>query len=214
MTFTWLEVTLYFLIAVTLIVLLMVGLKHMVLLLRNWVRPHEVMPTYEFYPETKVVDFDEESWTLSEVCKQYLRAMGWHEHRQVDTDQVLVSLKQHGFIMNEQAVLFLQEFGGLAGVIPALKVIGKQDSIDFRVENAANSTHAGWANEVYAPCMNESLCLIGEAYSAHFQLYIAESGKMFGGNDGVFIHLGNNGYQGLNTIFEHKKAPEIAVFID
>lgn len=57
--------------------------------------------------------------------------MGWSEQREVDPAPFLASLAADGYVRLPQAKRFFQRFGGLAGDMPAYRVAGALDRIDF-----------------------------------------------------------------------------------
>lgn len=141
---------------------------------------------------------------LNENTKNYLLNMGWYPNRYLDSRDEQIILIENGFIINDRAISFISEFNELSGCFPrnTTKTI---EAISFDIKWVVENFFPDLANGIYSQTINEGLCLVGSAYNGHLALYISSSGKLYGGFDDFFELLGENYYEGLNTLFADKR---------
>ncbi|RSZ59621.1 hypothetical protein HF313_12780 [Massilia atriviolacea] len=111
--------------------------------------------------------------------------MGWSEQREVDPAPFLASLAADGYVRFPQAKRFFQRFGGLAGDMPAYRVAGALDRIDFDPARTIACTCRETVRS-YEARVQETLVVIGMAYNGHMVLLLSESGRVYGGYDTSF----------------------------
>jgi len=133
----------------------------------------------------------------------------WHEGRKIDTSLFkLVNLKD-GYTWTEKVREFLEEFGNLR--IDIHREGTGPDFFHFDAVKAANDVDPSWIKKNYSERLNgDQLCVIGQAFSNHLTLMMAEDGKVYGGYDDFLTFLGDTGYQAIENICKGEKGSEIA----
>lgn len=139
---------------------------------------------------------------LNELSKKYLHQIGWFDGRRVDTTISQKIITANGFLLNEYAINFINEFDGLSLSSQREKNSNYLDFISFDIKSVINHFFPDWANNLYKPILNESLCLVGMANGGYLALYISDTGKLYGGFDDFLELLGLDYYSGLNNLFE------------
>jgi hypothetical protein len=145
---------------------------------------------------------------LSEKTKEILLRAGWDELRQINISEHVLFLKSEGYTITESAKKFIAEFGDLEIIHPAYRVKNENDKTHFNPSVAANHIYYERV-ETYEQKIREKLVVVGEAFNEHLILMISESGKFFGAYDDYLTLLGNDTYEGINSICEGKDTPAL-----
>lgn len=138
----------------------------------------------------------------------FLRKLGWSEHRSVDPAPFLACLLAHGYVRFSQAKQFFQRFGGLAGDMPAYRVAGAFDRIDF---DPARTIACTCRETVlaYEARVHEKLVVIGMAYNGHLVLLLSESGRVYGGYDDHLCLIGTDVQDAMSNLFDRRQMTEV-----
>ncbi|NHZ95130.1 SUKH-3 domain-containing protein [Massilia sp. CCM 8734] len=139
---------------------------------------------------------------------EYLRKMRWTPHREVLPAPFLACLVADGYTVFPKAKQFFQRFGGLGGDMPAYRVEGALDRIDFDPARAIACTCRETVRE-YEARVQEQLAVIGMAYNGYMTLLLSESGRMFGGYDDFLCLIGTDVQDGMNKLFNRRQMPEL-----
>ncbi|MCE3605158.1 SUKH-3 domain-containing protein [Massilia sp. P8910] len=138
----------------------------------------------------------------------FLRKMGWTEHRAADPAPFLACLVAEGYALFPIVRPFLQRFGGLGGDMPAYRVAGAFDRIDFQPAHAISCTCRAQVTE-YEARVHEKLVPIGMAYNRHMTLLLSQSGRLFGGYDDFLCLIGNDVPEAMTNLFERRDMPDV-----
>ena len=138
----------------------------------------------------------------------FLKKMTWTDHRDVDPAPFLACLVADGYTLFPQAKRFFQRFGGLGGDMPAYRVAGVFDRIDFDPAQAICYTSRETVSD-YEARVHEKLLVIGMAYNRHMTLMLSESGRMLGGYDDFLCLIGNDVQEGMSNLFDRREMPEL-----
>ncbi|MDQ1817396.1 SUKH-3 domain-containing protein [Massilia sp. CCM 9210] len=138
----------------------------------------------------------------------FLRKMGWTEHRAVDPAPFLACLVADGYELFPKARPFFQRFGGLGGDMPAYRVAGAFDRIDFHPAHAISCTCREQVS-AYEARVHQKLVVIGMAYNSHMTLLLSDTGRMYGGYDDFLCLIGNDVHDGITNLFGRRQMPEV-----
>jgi len=142
------------------------------------------------------------------ATKKLLTSLGWSEDRYSDATPYLKVLASDGYPDFFAARSFLENFGGLRGVVPAFKAAGKFDSIHFDPALAIENVYRERVEE-YEKRIHEDLVVVGEAYNAHLTLLLSRSGRFFGASDDYLCWIGDNAAEAMNNIFDLRDFREL-----
>lgn len=138
-----------------------------------------------------------------------LRKMGWTEHRAVDPAPFLACLLADGYEPFPKIKPFLQRFGGLSGDMPAYRVAGAFDRIDFHPAHAISCTCREQVT-AYEARVHEKLLPVGMAYNRYMTLLLSQTGRLFGGYDDFLCLIGNDVQEAMSNLFERRDMPEVS----
>ncbi|MDQ1834242.1 SUKH-3 domain-containing protein [Massilia scottii] len=145
---------------------------------------------------------------FEEPTFDFLRKMGWTEHRAVDPAPFLACLVADGYELFPAARRFFQRFGGLGGDMPAYRVAGAVDRIDFHPAHAIRCTCRQQVS-AYEARVHEKLVVIGMAYNEHMTLLLSDGGRILGGYDDFLCLIGNDVHDGISNLFDRRQMPEV-----
>lgn len=146
-------------------------------------------------------------FNFSKQVEGFLTTAGWHTGRKIDTDALIKHLEQKGCIVSAVIESFLKEFGQLK--IDFLLPNGNIDHLHFDAIKAVNDINPIWVEEYSKRLKNESLCVIGQAYSNHLTLLINYSGQIYGGYDDNLYFIGESGEEAIQAICLNYKLTEV-----
>ncbi len=128
-----------------------------------------------------------------------LRAAGWEPGRRLDVRSFVEVLAGDGYAVFPPVEEFVAAFGNLTISFPHYRDPTIIDHCHFDVAQAVRNVFpenvSYWSDRVGDP-----LCPIGEAFSNHMTLLIADDGAMYGGFEETLVKLGDNGDEALNNL--------------
>lgn len=98
---------------------------------------------------------------LNDYSKKQLSKIGWYNGRNIPTKDMENSLKNNDFIINNEFIKFLSEFGCLFGNIIQRKDNLFFDFISFYVKDISYNYFSDWTNSLYKEIIGENICLVG-----------------------------------------------------
>jgi hypothetical protein len=147
---------------------------------------------------------------FSQQTARYLNRAGWTPDYVVDISNFEKLLRDSGFHLNNAALRFLEEFGGLHIQYPHAKVADIADNMHFDIPVVIR--HITPSNvEAYGRIVGSTLCPIGEAARGYFILMMAECGGVYGAYGDFFVKVGASGVEAIETLCSGKELMEIPV---
>ncbi|MDR6226267.1 SUKH-3 domain-containing protein [Desmospora profundinema] len=147
---------------------------------------------------------------LSKNAAACLIRAGWTPSRRMDVSVHCQALREEGYRIFPEAKRFLERFVGLRVTIPAYKLRDREDFFHLDPREASRQVFIEQIRD-YEERIGESLVVIGEAYSNHLALMISETGKILGGFDRFLVMLGEDGWKGMESLYQGVTSPYIQV---
>lgn len=120
------------------------------------------------------------------------------------------ALEQAGFDVSDAVKAFLERFGGLWIQHPHARVKDKTDYFHFDVIKALNSGDPAWVSEEYSLRVENSLCIIGEAFRRSMILCMAPDKAVYAGVDEFLCFVGDSGEAAIESLCNGDALEEIA----
>jgi hypothetical protein len=145
---------------------------------------------------------------FSTETRALLQQAGWSEDRCVDTSEYEKSLQSEGYPLHEVVLDFLKRFGGLRVVYPHYRVKDEKDEFYINPTVAVADIGSGWVEE-YSERVGVPLCVIGQAFSYHMTVVMAQDGKVYAGYDDTLIHVGDSGTDAIEALCSGRNMSEV-----
>ncbi len=141
---------------------------------------------------------------FSQLTFQCLTLAKWYTGRRVSYGDYQKYLEADGYAWSSKAGKFLEEFGGLS---IKFKRSEGWDSVNLNPCLAVDSFDSRWVLDSYASRIDggKTYCVIGQAYSDHLLLFMANDGQVYGGFDNFLCFVGASGDEALETLCFDKK---------
>jgi hypothetical protein len=126
-----------------------------------------------------------------------LTEAGWQPGRSVDTSPYETYIKQNGYTLNDSAIEFWREFGGL--FIP-LDVPQRHPSNVIRIDFTDIGSTYPEICQAYGEFVHDDLSPIGTLYECQQALYVAKSGRVYSSNEEWFGLIGEHGADAIDNL--------------
>ena len=147
---------------------------------------------------------------FSEKTAKHLKQAGWTPGAVVHTTTFEELLSGAGFVVNEAALSFLGEYGGLRIEYPHAKVSDLKDEMHF--DPAIVVTHIRPSDvKAYGRIIGRELCPIGEAARGYLVLMMDQSAAVYAVYDESFFKVGNSGSEAIEALCSGKELEPIPV---
>ena len=146
-------------------------------------------------------------YPFSPVTLAVLSGAGWHVGRKVSQPKYRAFLSSEGYAWFPAVATFLEEFGDLT--LSFKREDGSADTLNFEACEAA-IVGPWWIQNDYARRIGEvQFCVIGRAYTNHLLLFMAESGRVYGGFDDYLCFIAPTGIEAIEVICTNQPVKEI-----
>ncbi|SFE54946.1 SUKH-3 immunity protein [Paenibacillus algorifonticola] len=143
-----------------------------------------------------------------EQTLKVLTQSGWFIGREIDISETNKMLKTRGFDVFPCVEQLLREFGELE--YSYLKLDGKVESFHFKPKLVLGDIMEREDYSEFEYWFNEPLVVIGEAYRRNMNMFMSESGKVYGEYGGYqLFKFGENIYEALEALCQPKPIEEI-----
>jgi hypothetical protein len=145
---------------------------------------------------------------FTEQVTAKLIASGWFKGRKANIHEYLLIIESEGYEISTAVKSFLYEFGGLN--IELELINGEQDYMHFDPIKAVSSFYSDWISDNYSKRIkNNTLSVIGQAFTNHLTLMMNSNGEVYGGYDENLYFIAASGPEAIQTILSNNKFEEI-----
>ena len=141
---------------------------------------------------------------FSKDVLQCLKKNGWNNEKR-NIDQIIKYIKQNGYEVNENLILFLERFDKFTFKFPLKK---SRDKVFFDCEKMIAEDKEVALD--YEESVGEQLIPIGEI-GFYYLIMISLSGKIYASFDGYLFLFGNNIYEMIENCYYGNKVEEIPI---
>lgn len=145
---------------------------------------------------------------FTEFAKECLIKAGWHEGREVPTEEFEEANRKKGYYVGPMAIPFFEEFGGLRLTYPHRRRPEDEDRCHF---DATIATEASAYILDYEFTIGKRLTMIGQSSNGWAVLCMDEDGRVFEGSECYLGKLGDSGEEAVNCLCEGRDAAPIEV---
>ncbi|MCD0493619.1 SUKH-3 domain-containing protein [Chromobacterium violaceum] len=129
---------------------------------------------------------------------------GWHPDRKVPIQNIILTWKNEGYNIFQEALDFIQNLDGITFKHPS-KSGESEDESCFNSILATKGFDRLWAIEVYEPLIGKKLLPIGQGYSRHLTYLMSNDGAIYGGYDDFFCEIGSDICKAMENIICNKE---------
>ena len=141
---------------------------------------------------------------FSKDVLQCLKKNGWNNEKR-NIDQIIKYIKQNGYEVNENLILFLERFDKFTFKFPLKKSRDKVFFVFFKMIAEDKEVALDYEESV-----GEQLIPIGEI-GFYYLIMISLSGKIYASFDGYLFLFGNNIYEMIENCYYGNKVEEIPI---
>jgi len=103
---------------------------------------------------------------FAKVISDELKKKGWNSERKIDLKEIMNTLNEEGYEINDNCIKFFEQFGMLEFEHPAYRVKNQNERIHFNPLESCGHIYREKV-EIYELRIGESLVVIGEAYNGN-----------------------------------------------
>lgn len=137
-----------------------------------------------------------------------LKRNGWYEGRAYDFSRDIEVLDAEGYPVFDEVIRVLGEFGGLKLPVKDRVDTNTRDMFHFNAAAGAESVYVEQLN-IYSKMINKKLSSIGECFSYHAILMVADDGSIYAAYGDILWKLADSIEEAIEVLYLRKEIEEI-----